>query len=146
VRKARSTLDVALPDATGDAAYLEALETTLAPMLDREQPELVLYQAGVDPFGGDRLGRLALSEDGLVARERLIARLMLARGIALASTVGGGYGDDALAIARRHVDAILTLGDAMRGKVAVAPPAHETRLAHNRPGHKGREIMSTGRC
>eukprot|EP01035_Chromulina_nebulosa_P060716 gene60716-83054_t len=58
VRKARSTLDVALPDGTGDEAYLATLEATLAPMLDRERPDLVLYQAGVDPFLGDRLGRL----------------------------------------------------------------------------------------
>ncbi|MES2044069.1 MAG: histone deacetylase [Pseudomonadota bacterium] len=135
-RKARSTLDIALPDGTGDAAYLETLETTLAPMLDHERPDIILYQAGVDPFGGDRLGRLALSEEGLVARERLIAGLMIARGIPLASTVGGGYGDDALAIARRHVTAILTLGEAYDGKVAVAPAAHETRLDTHRPGHK----------
>ena len=146
VRKARSTLDVALPDGTGDAAYLGALETTLAPMLDRERPDIVLYQAGVDPFGGDRLGRLALSEEGLIARERLIARLMIARGIPLASTVGGGYGDDALAIARRHVAAILTLGEAFDGKVAVAPPAHETRLDTHRPRHMDGALKSTGKC
>jgi acetoin utilization deacetylase AcuC-like enzyme len=146
VRKARSTLDVALPDGTGDVAYLDALEITLAPMLDRERPDIVLYQAGVDPFGGDRLGRLSLSEEGLIARERLIARLMIPRGIPLASTVGGGYGDDALAIARRHVAAILTLGEAFDGKVAVAPPAHETRLDTHRPRHKDEALKSTGKC
>jgi acetoin utilization deacetylase AcuC-like enzyme len=146
VRKARSTLDVALPDGTGDVAYLETLEATLAPMLDHERPDIVLYQAGVDPFGGDRLGRLALTEDGLIARERLIARLMIARGIPLASTVGGGYGDDALAIARRHVAAIMTLSEAYGGKVAVAPPAHETRLDTHRPRHKDGAMKSTGRC
>lgn len=110
VRKARSTLDVALADGTGDDAYLDTLETTLTPMLDAERPDLILYQAGVDPFGGDRLGRLALTESGLVRREQLIARLACARRVPLASTVGGGYGDDVLAIARRHSTAILTLG------------------------------------
>lgn len=112
VRKARSTLDVPLADGLGDHAYLETLETTLAPMLDAERPDLLLYQAGVDPFGGDRLGRLALTEEGLVQRERLVARLAIERGLPLASTVGGGYGEDVLAIARRHVTAILTLGEA----------------------------------
>jgi acetoin utilization deacetylase AcuC-like enzyme len=146
VRKARSTLDVALPDGTADAAYLEALENTLAPMLDHERPDIILYQAGVDPFGGDRLGRLGLSEDGLIARERLVAQLLIARGVPLASTVGGGYGDDALSIARRHVLAILTLGEAYGGKVAVAPPAHETRLAGHPQRHKGGATNSTGRC
>lgn len=116
VRKARSTLDVALPDGTGDEAYLEALEKTLVPMLDRERPDIILYQAGVDPYAGDRLGRLALSEAGLVAREKFVARLMSDRGIPLASTVGGGYGDDTVEIARRHVGAILTMGGHIVGK------------------------------
>ena len=115
VRKARSTLDVPLADGTGDDEYLTVLEATLAPFLDAHEPDLILYQAGVDPYAGDRLGRLALTRDGLRARERLVARLVRARGLSLASTVGGGYGDDALAIARRHVDAILTLGEALSG-------------------------------
>lgn len=111
-RKARSTLDVPLPDGLGDAAYLSTLEGTLVPLLDEVRPQLALYQAGVDPFAEDRLGRLSLTLDGLQRRERLVAGLMRARGIPLASTVGGGYGEDAMLIAQRHVDAILTLGQA----------------------------------
>ncbi|MDB5677834.1 histone deacetylase [Sphingomonas bacterium] len=111
-RKARSTLDVPLADGVGDDEYLDTLEATLAPMLDAERPELILYQAGIDPFGGDRLGRLDLTDAGLARRERLIARLAIGRGIPLASTIGGGYGDDVIAIAGRHVAAILTLGQA----------------------------------
>ncbi|RYY11253.1 MAG: histone deacetylase, partial [Alphaproteobacteria bacterium] len=49
--------------------------------------------------------------DGLTRRERLVAGLAIARGVPLASTVGGGYGEDALAIAERHVAAIMTLGE-----------------------------------
>jgi acetoin utilization deacetylase AcuC-like enzyme len=109
-RKARSTLDVPLADGLGDDAYLATLEETLAPFLAEHRPQLILYQAGVDPYAGDKLGRLALTLDGLSARERLVARL--AAGVPLASTVGGGYGDDPLEIARRHVAAILTLGEA----------------------------------
>jgi acetoin utilization deacetylase AcuC-like enzyme len=110
VRKARSTLDVELADGVGDDEYLDTLGTTLAPMIDAQRPDLILYQAGVDPFGGDRLGRLNLTNDGLARRERLVARLAIEHGIPLASTVGGGYGDDVVTIARRHVAAILTLG------------------------------------
>jgi acetoin utilization deacetylase AcuC-like enzyme len=115
VRKARSTLDVGLADGIGDEEYLAMLERTLAPLLDEVAPGLVLYQAGVDPFLDDKLGRLALTREGLVERERLIARLMRARGLPVASTVGGGYGDDALEIAERHVAAVMTLGEAMGG-------------------------------
>jgi acetoin utilization deacetylase AcuC-like enzyme len=111
-RKAQSTLDVPLADGVGDDEYLDTLATTLAPMLDAERPDLVLYQAGIDPFEGDRLGRLKLTDDGLARREHLVARLAIDRGIPLASTVGGGYGDDVMAIARRHVVAMLNLGQA----------------------------------
>ena len=114
-RKARSTLDVALGDGIGDDQYLATLAATVTPLIDSFRPDLVLYQAGVDPFADDRLGRLALTRDGLVARERLVASLLRTRGIPVASTVGGGYGDDALEIAQRHVTAILTLGTAMAG-------------------------------
>ncbi len=79
------------------------------PLVDGFRPELILYQAGVDPFAGDRLGRLALSQDGLDARDGLVARLAAARGIGLASTPGGGYGSDPHPIAERHVRSILTL-------------------------------------
>ena len=110
VRKARSTLDVGLPDGTGDDAYLVRLAETLLPLVDGFDPDLVLYQAGVDPWEGDRLGRLALSRDGLVARERWIARLFRDRGIPIASALGGGYGTDALEVSERHVASILTMG------------------------------------
>lgn len=111
-RKARSTVDVGLPDGTGDAAYMMALTDTLLPLLDGFAPDLVLYQAGVDPLAGDRLGRLGLSHEGLVARDRWIGGTMAARGIPFASALGGGYGVDALEVSRRHVASILALGAA----------------------------------
>ena len=109
-RKARSTLDVPLADGTGDDAYCETLGATLGPLLDAVRPGLILYQGGVDPYKGDRLGRLALSEEGLARRDMLVAGMAIARGVPIASTVGGGYGDDTLAIARRHVEVILRMG------------------------------------
>ncbi len=112
VRKARSTVDVALADGTGDAEYLETLADTLVPLLDGFAPDLVLYQAGVDPLAGDRLGRLGLSHDGLIARDRWIGAQMAARGVPFASALGGGYGIDALEVSRRHVASILALGEA----------------------------------
>lgn len=110
-RKARSTLDVPLADGTGDEDYVAALAATLMPLVDDFAPDLILYQGGVDPYADDRLGRLALSDAGLALRDELVAGLALARGIPLASTVGGGYGDDVMAIARRHVDVILRMGE-----------------------------------
>jgi acetoin utilization deacetylase AcuC-like enzyme len=115
-RKADSTLDVPLPDGTGDADYLAALEESLVPLVERFRPSLILYQGGVDPYGGDRLGRLALTEEGLDARDRFVAGLARARGIPLAGTLGGGYGTDALEVARRHARSILTLAAIFEGE------------------------------
>lgn len=110
-RKARSTLDVALPDGADDGAYMAALADHLPRLLDDVRPDLLLYQAGVDPHADDRLGRLALSDAGLDARDRYVMRLARARGVPLASVLGGGYGHDRMAVARRHAASMLALAD-----------------------------------
>ncbi len=109
VRKARSTCDIGLPDGTGDAAYLDALTPALIRMLDSIRPDLILYQAGVDVHGDDQLGRLALSDAGIAARDTLVGSLARTRGTALASVMGGGYGHDAAVIAARHAASMRTL-------------------------------------
>lgn len=110
-RKARSSLDVALPDGTDDAAYMMALMDVLPRTLDDFAPDLILYQAGVDVHGDDRLGRLALTDGGIDSRDRAVMRTARARGVPLASTVGGGYGEDRMAVARRHVASMIALAD-----------------------------------
>ncbi len=110
-RKARSNFDVALPDGTGDDAYLATLADHLPWLLDEVRPDLVLYQAGVDPHADDRLGRLALSDVGLDARDRYVMRAASARSLPLASVLGGGYGQDRMVVARRHAASILALAD-----------------------------------
>lgn len=108
-RKARSTVDVALADDTGDAEYLDALGRHLPPLIDAFGPDLILYQAGVDPHADDRLGRLALSDAGLDARDRFVAEAAHRRGIPAASALGGGYGADRMAIARRHAATMIAM-------------------------------------
>ena len=112
VRKAASTLDVALADGIGDDEYLEVLAAHLPRLLDEVRPSILLYQAGVDPHRDDRLGRLSLSDAGLAARDRYVVGQARARGIPLASTLGGGYGADRMAVARRHAASIAAMGDA----------------------------------
>jgi acetoin utilization deacetylase AcuC-like enzyme len=111
VRKARSSLDLALDDGIGDEAYLAVLQSELPSALDRFRPDLVLYQAGVDVHGDDRLGRLALSDAGLAARDASVRDAIRSRGIPLASVMGGGYArsGDVRAVARRHAATIRVL-------------------------------------
>ncbi|HEX7873437.1 MAG TPA: histone deacetylase [Sphingobium sp.] len=109
VRKAQSDLDIALPDRTDDSAYMVALGDVLPGVLDRFAPDLILYQAGVDPHGDDALGRLSLTDAGLAARDQFVAEEAHRRGLPLASALGGGYGSDRMAVARRHVATMTTM-------------------------------------
>jgi acetoin utilization deacetylase AcuC-like enzyme len=112
VRKATSDLDAGLPIGTDDTSYLETLSSHLPHIMQRVAPDLIFYLAGVDPHGQDKLGRLALTDDGLAARDCYVARHAQLAGVPLVSVMGGGYGDDKHAVARRHAQTILTLGSA----------------------------------
>lgn len=101
VRKAQSSLDVALPDGTEDDAYLAALDAALEQAL-AFPADIVFYNAGVDPHAEDRLGRLALTDRGLAERDRRVIEAVRAKGLPLAGVLGGGYMADLAALARRH--------------------------------------------
>jgi acetoin utilization deacetylase AcuC-like enzyme len=100
-RKARSDLDFPLPDGLGDAAYLETLDHALG-RTEGFAPDLVFYNAGVDPHAADRLGRLALSDAGLRARDARVIGWARRRGLPVAGVLGGGYDDDPARLAARH--------------------------------------------
>jgi acetoin utilization deacetylase AcuC-like enzyme len=100
-RKARSHLDFALPDRLADRPYLEVLAHALAATAGFA-PDLAFYNAGVDPHGQDRLGRLALTDAGLRARDALVLAWARARGLPVACVLGGGYDDAPERLAARH--------------------------------------------
>lgn len=102
VRKQKSDLDVGLPLGMTDRDYLDTVFETLENLLDTVRPQLVLYDAGVDIFEHDPLGRLCVSEQGIADRERGVIERCRRRGIAVATVIGGGYDDDRDALARRH--------------------------------------------
>ncbi len=92
--KAISDLDIALPDDTGDAEYLAALDGALAQLFERFAPQLIIYLAGADPHEGDRLGRLKLSSDGMAERDRRVLAQAQQRNLPVAIAMAGGYGRD----------------------------------------------------
>jgi acetoin utilization deacetylase AcuC-like enzyme len=93
VFKARSTLDVELPDGTGDEDYLRALAEHL-PRVFAHRPDILFYLGGADPYAGDKLGRLALSIMGLRARDEFVLGECRARGVPVATVMSGGYAAD----------------------------------------------------
>lgn len=92
--KETSSLDIALPDGCDDNTYMEALASALAMMFERARPAMLIYLAGADPHIGDRLGRLALSIDGLARRDSLVFATARERGLPVAVAMAGGYGRD----------------------------------------------------
>jgi len=102
VRKQKSDLDVGLPLGMTDRDYLDTVFETLEALLDTVRPQLLLYDAGVDIFEHDPLGRLCISEQGIADRDRGVIERCRRRGIAVATVIGGGYDDDRDALARRH--------------------------------------------
>ena len=111
VRKVPGDLDIGLPLRADDAAYRDALAPVLPALIARQRPDIVFFNAGVDAHGADKLGRLALRDDGLAWRDRFGAETCLAAGVPLVSVMGGGYGDDVMAIAARHARTIAILAD-----------------------------------
>ena len=102
-RKQQSDLDVPLPEGMADEVYLKTLAAHLPDLLAGFKPDLVLYDAGVDPHQADRLGKLALTDEGLFQRDKLVLTTCLQQGYPVATVVGGGYDKNVTTLARRHV-------------------------------------------
>lgn len=100
--KQQSDWDVPLPAGMEDEDYLACLGHHLPDLLSQVRPDLVLYDAGVDTHKADRLGKLAMTDDGIYRRDRLVLRTCLAAGYPVASVIGGGYGDSLEDLIFRH--------------------------------------------
>lgn len=102
-RKEHSDLDFPLAAAMEDDAYIAVLAQALPASLALGRPDLVFYNAGVDPHRGDRLGHLSLSDHGLAERDRRVIGFFRERNIPVACVMGGGYGEDIGEIVARHL-------------------------------------------
>lgn len=101
-KKQQSNLDLPLPVGLTDEAYLQILARHLPDLLTQIRPDLVLYDAGVDPHASDRLGKLCLTDTGIYRRERLVLSTCKAAGYPVACVIGGGYSQDISALVYRH--------------------------------------------
>jgi len=103
--KMRSDLDVALQDGADDSEYLGALERHLPAVLDAADADIAFYLAGVDVAAGDRYGKLALSEEGIRLRDRLVINSVRGRGAPIVIVLGGGYAPTRERTAELHAHA-----------------------------------------
>ena len=100
--KANSTIDVGLADKMSDEEYMEVLDESMTRALETVEPQFCIYNAGVDIYEKDKLGRLRVSERGIRKRDRYVLDRCVSAGIPVGATVGGGYDKDVDALARRH--------------------------------------------
>ena len=100
--KETCTYDVRLPDGCNDEVYLSTLEDALDKALREVRPQLVLYNAGVDVYEGDKLGRLSLTMKGMRDRDYHVIRTCVDAKIPIAVVVGGGYDNDVKELGKRH--------------------------------------------
>ena len=101
-RKQTSALDVPLPEGLDNDGYLQILANYLPDLLSQVKPDLVLYDAGVDTHVGDRLGKLALTDEGIYRRERQVLSTCRAGRYPVACVIGGGYSEEMESLVYRH--------------------------------------------
>ncbi|NKC21272.1 MULTISPECIES: histone deacetylase [Pseudoalteromonas] len=101
-RKHASDLDIGLEIGVSDTQYLETVAHTLESLLIDLNPDIVLYDAGVDVWQGDNLGKLDISWLGIAKRDALVLRLCQKYGVPVATVIGGGYDRDHQRLAKRH--------------------------------------------
>ena len=101
-RKHDSDLDIGLENHLEDAAYLHIVQETLTGLIEDLNPDLVLYDAGVDVWEQDTLGKLNISWQGLEKRDALVLKTCQSKGVPVATVIGGGYDKDHLRLAKRH--------------------------------------------
>eukprot|EP00762_Andalucia_godoyi_P000468 ANDGO_03128.mRNA.2 Uncharacterized protein SYNPCC7002_A1628 len=109
-RKARSSMDVELEDGTTDAPFLDACDRAIQKALEIHRPQLVIFQAGVDPLVGDSLGRLAISREGLQKRNELVFQRCweFDKRTGIVVTMGGGYHRPLDASIAAHADVYMS--------------------------------------
>jgi acetoin utilization deacetylase AcuC-like enzyme len=114
--KPPSDIDVDLEDGVGDVEYLDRLGEACRKGLSESRPQLLMYVAGADPYREDQLGGLALSIDGLKARDRLVFELAKEQGAAVGVTLAGGYAvklEDTVSI---HCNTAIAAAESLAGK------------------------------
>ena len=112
LHKERSSLDIALKDGTEDGPYLQQLESALNHVMAAFNPQVILYQCGVDVLASDKLGRIAMSMEGCKQRDKLVFEACRSAGIGAVCTMGGGYSSNVNTIVQAHIQTFRAARDA----------------------------------
>ncbi len=108
--KPPSNVDIHLADGTGDEEYCQRLREACLRAMDEFRPQLVMYVAGADPYFDDQLGGLALTIEGLKARDALVFEAARAQEAPVAVTFAGGYARNVEDTITIHANTVKALG------------------------------------
>ena len=114
--KPASSIDVDLPDGTGDGDYLAWLDNALSSGLRQFEPDLLCYVAGADPYREDQLGGLSLTIEGLKRRDELVFRVARVRNIPVMVTFAGGYAQNVEDTVTIHCNTVISANEVWTGK------------------------------
>ena len=104
MHKEKSDLDVGLPDGTSDETYLALLDHYLKQLFNREEPDFVFFQSGVDVLASDKLGRLGMTIEGCKMRDRKVLELCKKNEVPVVASMGGGYSEKIAHIVEAHAN------------------------------------------
>ena len=111
-----------LPKGCGDQEYLAALDAALqqvsldATLASKDislgfRPDLVIYNAGTDVLAGDPIGKMGVSEQGVLARDRRVFDWAAHRGVPICMLLSGGYTQRSAAVIVESIKSLLTGGE-----------------------------------
>ena len=95
---------IAIPNGASGAAYLATIAGALGPAIERSRPDVILYQAGADPYREDPYSPLDVSLDDLAQRDAHVFEAARAAGIPVAWVLAGGYTKDLTKVVEVHAN------------------------------------------
>jgi len=94
-----------LPGGCDRQTMLAVLREAL-PLVAAHRPQLLLYQAGADPYFEDPFSPLTLDHADLRMRDRFVFEFARAQGIPIAWVLAGGYTEDVEKVVRVHLNTV----------------------------------------
>jgi acetoin utilization deacetylase AcuC-like enzyme len=96
-----------VPAGADGSVYLDILERSFNRVIDVARPDVLLYQAGADPFKEDPYSPLDLDHDAMMARDRWVFEAAKRRGLPVMWVLAGGYTPDVNQVVRVHLNTFL---------------------------------------
>ncbi|PMN88892.1 histone deacetylase [Enterovibrio norvegicus] len=105
-RKPDSDIDLPLERRTNSDTYLDAFVPTLELAIAQHQPDMIIYDAGVDIHEEDELGYLSVSQQGIAERDMAVFHACKRHHLPVAAVIGGGYRTEQTALVPLHAELI----------------------------------------